>query len=209
MPDEVLLTLEAKVAPAHTAVLVIDVQNDFCAPGGYYAKTGADLGPIEAMVPRLERCLDAARAAGVPVVFVQAIYDDVYWSPVQKERHIRRFGAVQPCCRSGTWGAEFYRVRPRAGELVVRKHRYSAFHGTEMDVLLRSRGIRTVVLAGVATNVCVETAARDAFMHDYYVVVAGDCVAARTEAYHRAALANVEGHFGVVAPAEAIAAAWR
>lgn len=207
--DDVLLTLEQKAGRAHTALLVVDVQNDFCAPGGYYDRTGARLDGIQEMLPRLQRFLAVARGASVPVVFVAAAYDEPFLSGVQKERHLRRFGKVQPCCESGTWGAEFCAVAPEPGEPIIRKRRYSAFHGTDLDLHLRARGVRTVVLTGVATNVCVETAARDAYMRDYYVVVAGDCTAARDDTFHRAALASVEAHFGVVATSDALAAVWK
>lgn len=207
--DDVLLALEQKVDPAHTAAVVVDVQNDFCAPGGYYDRTGARLDGIQAMIPHLQRFLAAARRARVPVIFVGAAYDEPFLSGVQKERHIRRFGKVVPYCESGTWGAEFYQVGPEPGEPVVRKRRYSAFHGTDLDLHLRARGVRTVVLTGVATNVCVETAARDAYMRDYYVVVVGDCTAARDDDFHRGALANVEASFGVVSTADALARIWK
>lgn len=207
--DDVLLTLPQKVAPRHTAVLVIDVQNDFCAPNGYYDRTGAHLADIHEMIPRLQRFLTDARQASVPVIFVAAGYDAEYVSSVQRERHLRRFGRVLPVCPSGTWGAEFFAVAPLPGEPVIVKRRYSAFHGTDLDLLLRNRAIRTLVLAGVATNVCVETAARDAYMRDYYVVMVGDCTAARDDQVHRAALANVEANFGVVTTVDVLASAWR
>lgn len=209
LPDDVLLTLEQKVDPGHTAVLVIDVQKRFLCPGGYYDRTGAELAGIGEMVPRLDRFLSNARAAAVPVIFVAAGYDAEYQSSVQRERHLRRVGRVFPVCPSGTWGSEFFVVAPKPGEPVIVKRRYSAFHGTDLDLLLRNRGIRTLVLAGVATNVCVETAARDAYMRDYYVVIVGDCTAARDDQVHRAALANVEANFGVVSTAEALVSAWR
>jgi len=206
--DDVLLTLPQKVDPRHTTVLVIDVQNDFCAPNGYYDLTGAHLAGIHDMIPRLQRLLSDARHAGVPVIFVAAGYDAEYVSSVQRERHLRRFGRVLPVCPSGTWGADFFGVAPLPGEPVIVKRRYSAFHGTDLDLLLRNRAIRTLVLVGVATNVCVETAARDGYMRDYYVVIVGDCTAARDNEAHRAALANVEANFGVVATADLLASAW-
>jgi ureidoacrylate peracid hydrolase len=208
MGDEVLLTLAEKVDPRHTAVVVIDVQNDFCAPGGYYDRTGARLPGIQAMIPRLQAFLSAARRVSIPVVFVGAAYDEPFLSEIQKERHVRRFGKVQPCCETGSWGAQFHGVTPEPGEVVVHKRRYSAFHGTDLDLHLRARRVRTVVLTGVATNVCVETAARDAYMRDYYVVVVDDCTAAREDALHRGALTNVEASFGVVATAAALEATW-
>lgn len=208
MSEAIVDSFEAKVARQHTALVVVDVQNDFCAPGGYYGRTGADVGAIHDAVSRLQGLLEAARSGGVMVVFVRAVYDDVFLSPVQKERHRRRFGEVMPCCVSGTWGAEFFEVHPRPNELIVDKHRYSAFVGTELDLVLRAQGIKTLVLAGVATNVCVDSTARDAYMRDYYVVVVDDCTAARTDAFHRSALANIELAFGAVVNSQAVAGAW-
>jgi ureidoacrylate peracid hydrolase len=206
--DDLLLTLARKVDPSHTALLVIDVQNDFCASGGFYDKTGSDTALIQAMIPRLQRFLDQARAAEVPVIFVAAGYDEAYVSGTDRERFLRLYGQVMAVCRPGTWGAEFYEVAPRDGEPVIVKRRYSAFHGTDLDVRLRSMGIRTLVLVGVATNVCVEGAARDAFMRDYYVVVVSDCTATRDEHLHRDALTNIELHFASVVTADAVAEAW-
>ena len=95
-------------------------------------------------------------------------------------------------------GAEFYRVEPEAGEPVVVEHRYSAFVDTGLELILRSRGIRSVVLIGVATNVCVESTARDAYRRDYCVTLADDC-SATYDAKHAATLHNLDDHFGVVA----------
>jgi ureidoacrylate peracid hydrolase len=206
--DDLLLTLAQKVDPGHTALVVIDVQNDFCASGGFYHRTGSDVRGIQAMIPRLQQFLTEARQAQVPVIFVAAGYGEPYLSSADRERFHRLYGQVMAVCRPGTWGAEFYEVAPRPGEPVIVKRRYSAFHGTDLDVLLRNLGIRTIVLVGVATNVCVEAAARDAFMRDYYVVVVSDCTAARDETFHRGALANIEAHFASVVDADAVAGAW-
>jgi ureidoacrylate peracid hydrolase len=207
--EDLLVTLAQKVDPGHTALVVIDVQNDFCAAGGFYDRTGGDTARIQAMMPHLHQLLGEARRARVPVIFVKAGYGEAYLSSADRERFIRLYGQVIPVCRPGTWGAEFYEVAPQPGEPVIVKRRYSAFHGTDLDVLLRSLGIRTIVLAGVATNVCVEGAARDAFMRDYYVVVASDCTAARDEDLHRAALTNIDLHFASVVAADAITSAWK
>ena len=83
-------------------------------------------------------------------------------------------------------------VRPREGDPVITKHRFSAFHNTDLNLVLRSHGVRSVGLAGVATNVCVETTARDAFMNDYYVVFVKDGSATYSEAEHAATLATID-----------------
>ena len=98
-------------------------------------------------------------------------------------------------CREGTWGAEFHRCLPAAGDVVVQKHRYSAFHGTELQHVLHALGRTTVALTGTSTNVCVESTARDACMLDYEVVVVDDATCADTEAEHAAALFNIRRLF--------------
>jgi ureidoacrylate peracid hydrolase len=93
-------------------------------------------------------------------------------------------------------------------EVVVTKHRYGAFESTDLDLVLRSRGIRTVIMTGVATNVCVETTARQAFLKDYYVVFTSDCSATFSQAAHDATLHNIDQFFGEVATGEQVAACW-
>jgi ureidoacrylate peracid hydrolase len=92
--------------------------------------------------------------------------------------------------------------------VIVTKHRYGAFEASDLDLVLRSRGIRTVIMTGVATNVCVETTARQAFLRDYYVVFLSDCTATYVQTDHEATLRNIDQFFGEVVPAEAVAACW-
>src|SRR5262245_6308556 len=107
-PDQLLTTLDLKVAPANAAVVVVDVQNDFAAEGGFFARMGADVKTIQRdTIPPLLRLIEGARAAGVLVVFIQAIYDMPYRSAPQRERDLR-FKVPVPPCQSGSWGAEFF-----------------------------------------------------------------------------------------------------
>jgi ureidoacrylate peracid hydrolase len=112
------------------------------------------------------------------------------------------------CCAPGTWGAEFHGVAPAPGEAVIDKHCYSAFIGTDLDERLRTRGARTLVFAGVQTNVCVETSLRDAYSLGFHVVAAADCVASHTAELHEATLKNVRFLFGDVLSGREIAALW-
>ena len=195
-------------APESAALVVIDVQNDFCAKGGYYDKTGADISGAQPAIERLVGFIDQARAAGVRVIFVRCNYDPVYVSDTQRARS-QRLGWDIPYCRPGTWGAEFYRVTPRPGEIIVTKHRYDAFHGTDLEVILRSNKVQNLLFAGVATNVCVESSLRSAYMRDFPSVLVADCCAARDTAVHNATLENVRRHFGVVASADDIEQLWQ
>ena len=214
---DLLRTLEEKVSPAHAALVTVDVQNDFCHGEGFLGRLGAPMGLIQAMTPRLQRLLDAARRRGVPVIHVVSHHDESYASPVVTEQKLRHGLPMEvdgrrlkdaPYCLKGTWGAELYAIDAQPGEEIVIKHRYSAFRGTNLDLILRSRGIQTVILTGVATNACVESTGRDVYMHDYYLVFVGDCTATTSQAAHDATLANIDQFFGQVATADAIARAW-
>jgi ureidoacrylate peracid hydrolase len=209
-----LTTLSDKVDPKHSALILIDVLNDFCADGGAMHRAGCDLSLVKRMMPRLVTLLEATRAAKVPVIWVRCAYNtptNHYLSEVWMEQaHRKRNGAYTHfgVCEPGQWNGDFHQVKPLPEEVIVTKHRYGAFEGTDMDLVLRSRGIRSVIVTGVATNVCVETCCRQAFMKDYYVVLAGDCCATYIQAAHDATLFNVDQFFGEVATAEQIMQCW-
>jgi ureidoacrylate peracid hydrolase len=197
-----------RVDPATTRFLVVDVQNDFCAEGGWFDKHGNDLTLIHEAVDRLLGFIDVARAVGMPPIFIRAIYDEIYLSPPMLERHART-GLGIDHCQSGTWGAEFFRVAPRDDELVITKHRYSAFKDTELGALLRAQRVESLILAGITSNVCVESTARDAYMLDYHVVFLSDGSATYQAEAHEATLANIRRAFGIVASVSEVIEAWR
>jgi ureidoacrylate peracid hydrolase len=200
-------TLPEKVDPEHTAVLVIDVQNDFFARGGTFDRIGRDVSVVRRMMPPLHALLDGARQAGVPVIFIRYGLTEATESDVFLEQRSRG-RADQPICREGTWGAEFYEVAPRPEDPVVVKHRYSGFIGTDLTVILRAMGVRTLVMTGIASNGCVEATARDGFMHDYYIVFVDDCTASYSEELHRATLTNIEDAYGVVVTSGQLLSQW-
>jgi ureidoacrylate peracid hydrolase len=209
MVEATVLSLEDRAAPLTSALVVVDVQNDFCHGDSALAKTGKDLRAAQEMVPHLLLLVDAARSAGVPVVWVKTTHGEPDTSAVQREQWRRTRGSSAVVCEPDSWGEQFYRVEPEAGEPIVVKHRYSAFVNTDLDLILRSRGIKTVIVTGVATNVCVESTARDAFMRDYYVVFVDDCSAAYEPAVHAATLRNIADYFGLVVRSDALFEAWR
>jgi ureidoacrylate peracid hydrolase len=211
-----LTTLEQKIEPTHAALLVVDMQNDFCAAGGMMDLEGADLRTVQAMAERLPDVLDAARSAGVLVVFIRNVYSterNVYLSDVWLEQMLRRRGdsyTVRDVCGADSWQGDFYgRIEPRPVEPIVTKHRYGAFHNTDLETILRVHGIRTVVLTGVATNACVETTAREAFVRDYYVVFTADGTACYSDDAHEATLRTIDKYFGVVASLDDVIGVWR
>jgi ureidoacrylate peracid hydrolase len=201
-----MLKLEDIVDPASTAILVVDMQNDYCAVGGNVSNRGHDVSMITEMIPRLQRFLDGARKLRAKVVFIQCIHEPETDSDVWLARH---GGTPLPHCRRGTWGADFCGVAPEKGEPVVIKHRYSAFVGTRLESVLHTLSIKTLVMTGVGTNVCVESTARDGFMRDYNIVFVSDCTATSTQAEHDATLANMRKFFGVVATGDEVLAWYR
>jgi ureidoacrylate peracid hydrolase len=212
----ILTTLRQKVDPAHAALIVVDVQNDFCSDDGFFGQEGYDLAQIKAAVPRIKRLIAEARAAGVKVVFIRSTYDPHHLNDPMRERNLRR-GLSKSRCTTGAWGTELYEVAPLAGEPLVTKHRYSAFQGTDLHIILRSWGIRTLIMTGVTTNVCVESTAREGYFLDHYIVFVGDCTATTnedrddltSEDIHRWTLTNIELTFGVVTSADEIVTAWQ
>jgi len=202
--------------PAHTALVLVDLQNDFVHKDGWVAQQQlpgflGDTG-IDAVIDRSKALLEAARQAGVMTVFVRMLGDDKYLSPALYAQYMRNHGHDRPSCvQEGTWGADFVGdLRPdgRAREFVLDKHRYSAFIGTRLDLLLRSNGVRTIVVCGVATTGCVESTIRDGFMHDYYVVIARDACGDYESARHENALRKLDLSFGTVVPVAEIAQRW-
>lgn len=207
MPPTILTTLEEKVSKENAALIVIDVQNDFCHPKGSGALNGGDVSPCVEMVPRLVKLIDAARTADVPVIFVRAIHNDWTTSAARKAQRSTN-GQKILTCWEGTWGAEFYMVEPLPGDCIVTKHRFSAFINTDLDLILRSQGIKTIIMTGVATSGCVESTARDGFMLDYFMVFVGDCAAQSVSpGRHEMTLKNMV-HFGDVCTAADVEQIW-
>ena len=207
MTRQLLDTMHQRLDPAHVAVLVIDMQNDFCAERGYVERVvGKDVSACRAVVPAIMDLVAAARGHGVPVFWIKANYDPdrLPEGMLVKQREKSR----EICCGTGSWGNEFYGVAPAQGEAVIEKSCYSAFVWTDFEDQLRRRGIRTLIFAGVQTNVCVESSLRDAVCRGFYAVLAGDCVASHTAPLHEATLNNVRFLFGDVADRAAIKEAW-
>ncbi len=198
-----------RLRPAHTAVLVIDMQNDFCAEGGYVERViGKNAAPCRAVAAPIMTLVAAARAAAVPVVWVRADYR-LEKLPAGMAARFADQGKGAVCCAPGTWGADFYGCAPLPGETILDKHCFSAFIGTDLAARLGARGVRTIVFAGVQTNVCVESTLRDALSLGFNVVLAGDCVASHTPELHEATIKNVRFVLGDVLSGREIATLWQ
>lgn len=190
--------------PDRTALVVIDVQNDFCHADGWAGRAGMDVSGMPALIERIETLIDGARAAGVRVVFVALVGDATTDSAVW----LGEDGQRGDICRKDTWGAEFMHRTPLTHEPVIPKSRYGAFQNTELDAILKGWGVDSLVFAGVSTNVCVESTLREAFMRDYHVTIVSDCVAAYRVEAHDATLNTISRNFGRVATAPDLIASW-
>ncbi len=207
--DTELLTGLGEIAdPAHTALLVIDMQNDFCAEDGYATvQLNKDLSPCRATVEPIMRTVEAARGAGVPVLWVRAHYDDSYIAAPMRARN-QLMGATATCCAEGSWGADFFGVEPAEGEPVINKHRFNAFFETGLHERLQGMGIRSLVLTGVQTNICIESTYREAFSLGYFLAIPEDGVASHTLSSHEASMANFRFLFGEVTSSDELTEIW-
>lgn len=203
-----LCSADERLSGASSALLVIDMQNDFCAPGGYISSLGIDVSPIAPIVPCLAKLIDEARQAGVPVIWVFAQYED-HLIPRSMLARKQQQGVKSVCCAKGSWGGEPFGVSPADGERVILKHNYDAFHQTDLDQTLRDLGVETLVFAGVQTNVCVESAVRHAHSLGYYTIIAADCVASHMQAQHEASLKTLGFLFADLLDSDSIARNWR
>lgn len=228
-----LMKFEERIRPEHTALLLIDLQIDFCDDQGAIAQRKESRQMIRSMLPRAKNLLDQARAAGVMIIHVQSEYGLMvrnvgsphrYPSAFTREKAVWTASAADmrdnqgfeagmtEICLPGSRGIEFIDdFRPTADEPIVVKHRFSAFRDTNLDLLLRSNEIRTVVIAGQTTNCCVESTAREVAMRDYNLVVAEDCVAVKDmhEHLHVASLETMGTYFGVVTSSSRIIGSWQ
>jgi ureidoacrylate peracid hydrolase len=200
-----------RLSSADTAVVVIDMQNAYASKGGYVDLAGFDIAASAQVVGRIEQVLDTARAAGMPVIFLQNGWDPDYveagtaaspnWhkSNALKTMRARPELTGQLLARGG-WDYELVdALTPKPGDIRVHKTRYSAFFHSQLDSILRSRGIRTIVFVGIASNVCVESTLRDGFHLEYFGIMLEDATHHLGPDFTRqATVYNVEKFFGWV-----------
>jgi len=216
-----MLRLDAKpepveIDPRRTALIVVDMQNAFASPGGLLDIAGVDVSGAPAVVRSVSGVLEAARAAALPVVYLQMGFKPDLSnsggpeSPNWHKELALRLMSCRPELRGkllveGTWDfAIVEELTPRPTDLVIVKTRYSGFARTSLDDELRSRGIRYLLFCGIATNVCVESTLRDAFFLDYWPILISDAAMAAGTAAHEASLFNIESFFGWTAEVRAV-----
>jgi nicotinamidase-related amidase len=198
------------IAPSRTALLLVDCQADFASPDGQMARQGYDITQVQAALGNAALLADAARKAGVPCLFARLATRPGDETPMLREWKSRRGQDGDPLlCREGSKGAEFVGVTPLPGEAVFSKSRYNAFAGTGLDDHLKTLKRDTLVIAGLTTECCVDSTARDAFERDYHVFIASDAVAAYEPDLHQGALRALALNCAVLAPTANVLSAWK
>ena len=189
-----VLTTHAEILdPNHTAVLVVDMQNDFCSPGGVFAQCGHDIAAVHGVVAPIGRLLEAARRAGSRVIYIMmtTMPDYQSWAPSYIKFNLEHLNLAPGTFYTlpDSWGWQVVdALAPQRGDLLVRKWRSSGFVGTNLDLILRSSGVQSLVICGTASYACVDSTLRDATHLDYYTVVPSDCVGGTDHELHTAAL---------------------
>lgn len=192
------------------ALVLVDVQNDFCAADGKSAEWGSDQSGIDPAVDRIEALIASARTVGIPIIFVALITEPETDSPAMKEWYARQGHDPEgvAICRKSTSGAGYYRISPLPGDIEVAKQRYSGFVGTNLELALKSNDIRKLLVAGFTTECCVESTVRDAFMRDYECFVASDACAAYEADIHEASLRGMALNFATIVTTQQVVRSW-
>jgi len=183
-----------KVGKESTAVLVVDMLNDFFKPRGKMVLDGGHV-----LFEPIRKLIRKARSVKVPVIYV----NDSHRPSLKKED--REFKKRAEHCIEGTWGAQVVdELKPQNGDVIITKRRFSGFFETDLDLTLKDLQVDTVIVMGVVTNICVRSTIHDAFFRGYKVIVPRDCVMATGEREQESSLYDIETHFGDVTTSEKV-----
>jgi ureidoacrylate peracid hydrolase len=208
------------VVPEETALIIVDMQNAYLSKGGYLDLCGFDVSGAPPVIAEVARVIADCRAAGLPIIYLQNGFSPDLreaggpTAPVWHKSNALQFMRANEAYAGklithGSWDHEIVpEVAPQPGDIVVPKARYSGFAGTALEQILNARRIRTVLIAGVATNVCVESTLRDAYHREFFPLMVTDAtMAAGGEAAQKAAEFNVTAFFGWLTTAAELRAA--
>jgi ureidoacrylate peracid hydrolase len=217
------ITIRAKPAAididtAKTAVIVVDMQNDFASKGGLFDHAGIDIAAAKGAIPHIQSTLATARGVGIPVIYLKMgfqpdLSDLGAEDSVNRVRHLQ-FGVSQtahaPNGKTGrflirdTWNTDIVpELEPQPNDVVIYKTRFSGFYQTELDATLKKMGAKYLIFTGVTTCICVESTVRDAMFRDYLCVLLSDCMSEPIgnelpRSNHAATLLALETAFGWV-----------
>jgi ureidoacrylate peracid hydrolase len=180
-----------EIVTAKTAVIVVDMQNDFGSKGGMFERAGIDISGIQKAVAPTAKVLNAARHAGMKIVYLKMAYlpdlsDLGAADSVNRVRHLRMDvgktvtapdGSESRILIRDTWNTDIVAdLKPQAEDLIIYKTRFSGFYETDLDAKLKQMGIKHLIITGCTTSICVESTVRDAMFRDYLCVLLADCM---------------------------------
>lgn len=205
---------------ARTALLVVDMQNAFAHKGGYFDLVGLDITPIQRIIEPCRKIINAAHATGIRIIYLQmGCSQDLSDrgspdAPSSVKSRVLSMMKEHPEWKDkfyiyGTWGAEIIEeLKPREGDIVVKKQKHDGFIGTNLDIILRTLGAKYLFFVGAATNICVESTLRHAFSLDYFPILVSDAVSQMgSNITQDATLLNVQSTFGWVTTSEKVLSA--
>lgn len=210
------MTIEAEPEPIEidlikTAIIVVDMQNAFMSKGGYFDLIGMDISAIQKIVEPCRKIIHVAREKGARIIYLQMGYSPDLseagppGSPIFHKSGGLKFFKEHPELKDklyfyGHWGAEIIEeLKPHQEDMVIKKQKYDGFIGTNLDIVLRTFGIKYLLFLGVATNVCVESTLRHAFFLDYFPILVSDAVSQKgSHVTQEATILNVQSTFGWV-----------
>jgi ureidoacrylate peracid hydrolase len=200
-----------EIALSKTAVLVVDMQNAFVHKGGYFDVVGFDISAVQKIVEPCQRIIGSARKKGIKIIYFRMGYSPDLSDKGPPESPYAYKAKVPVLLRErpelkdklyiyGTWGAEIIEeLKPHQEDIVIKKQRYDGFVGTNLDIILRTLGIKYLIFVGIATNVCVESTLRRAFFLDYFPILISDAVSQKgPRTMQEATILNVQSTFGWV-----------
>lgn len=208
---------------ASAAVIVVDMENDFGSKGGMFDRAGVDISMIQKVIDPTSRVLTAARAAGIKVIYLKMAYQEDLSDigSLESPNRVRHLGFMHvgdtmtaPDGSKGrilirnSWGTDIVpQLKPKTGDLVVYKTRFSGFFKTELDSLLKTMNKKYLIITGCTTSICVESTVRDAMFRDYSSIVLSDCTAepigyGLSRSNHEASLLSIQTLLGWVSSSD-------
>jgi ureidoacrylate peracid hydrolase len=215
-----IITIEAQPEPIRVdllqaAIIVVDMQNAFVRKGGYFDLVGIDISQTQRIVRPCQKIINAAREEGVKIIYLQmGCSPDLSDkgapdSPSSMKSKVLSLMKKQPELKDkmyiyGNWGADIIEeLKPQRQDIVVKKQKYDGFIGTNLNIILRTLGIKYLVFVGTATNICVESTLRHAFFLDYFPILISDAVSQMGPSVtQEATILNVQSTFGWVTTCE-------
>ena len=198
-------------APAETALLIVDVQNDFVADRGWVGRAGGDMRALQQAVDGVNRLIAGARETGVHVFYITVEHgEQVDNGPYQARYERRGMKPDATICHTGTWGAALYEglTPPVAGDVRLVKHGYDAFAISDLTVELGRRGVRSVIVTGVVTELCVRSTAMSAFENGFFPIVPREATASDEPDVAHEALQSLDRWYAEITSVDEVLHRW-